>query len=65
MVLCGSALLTTVFGNLIVGEDANLLLRDKKTLLSFILFSTLFLESGFGWGGSTGLNQCIDFIYKS
>jgi len=27
-----------VFGNLIAGEDVSLLSRDKKTLLSFILF---------------------------
>jgi len=36
MVFCGSALLAVVFGNLITGEDAGLLSRDKKTLSSFI-----------------------------
>jgi len=36
MVFCGSALLAAVFGNLITGEDAGLLSRDKKTLSSFI-----------------------------
>jgi len=38
MVFCGLALLAVLFGNLIVGEDADMLLRDKKTLSSFILF---------------------------
>jgi len=38
MVSRGSALLTTVLGNLTAGEDASLLSRDKKTLLSFISF---------------------------
>jgi len=36
MVFCGSALLVAVLGNLITGEDAGLLSRDKKTLSSFI-----------------------------
>jgi len=36
MVFCGLALLVAVFGNLITGEDASSLSRDKKTLSSFI-----------------------------
>jgi len=48
--------LTTVLGNLIAGEDASLLSRDKKTLLSFILSLHRFSGLGFGWGGSTSLN---------
>jgi len=36
MVFCGSALLAAVLGNLVAGEDASLLSRDKKTLSSFI-----------------------------
>jgi len=44
MVSCGSALLVTVFGNLTAGEDASLLSRDKKTLLSFIS------SPSFSWG---------------
>jgi len=53
MVFCGLALLVVLLGNLIVGEDADMLLRDKKTLSSFILFfSFLAWFAGFGWGGS-------------
>jgi len=64
MVLCGSALFATVHGNLTAGEDAGLLSRDKKTLLSFILFLRLLRRSEFGWGGTTGPSRWTDFVCK-
>jgi len=64
MVLCGSALFATVFGNLTAGEDAGLLSRDKKTLLSFIPFFRSFRGPEFGWGGTAGLSRRIDFVHK-
>jgi len=39
--------------NLIAGEDAGLLLRDKKTLPSFILSRPTIYGPGFSWGGGT------------
>jgi len=53
MVFCGLALLTTLIVNLNAGEDASLLLRDQKTLSSFILLRRLVGGSEFSWGGDT------------
>jgi len=51
MVFCGLSLLVVFVGNLIAGEDAGLLSRDKKTLSSFILFYLLSGRPIFSWGG--------------
>jgi len=56
MVLCGLALFAAVLGNLIAGEDAGLLSRDKKTLSSFILLPPRVWGPRFGWGGSVRLS---------
>jgi len=56
MVFCGLALLAVLIGNLIAGEDAGLLLCDKKTLSSFILFYLRLGGPEFSWGGGARLN---------
>jgi len=55
MAFCGLALLVALIVNLNAGEDASLLLRDKKTLSSFIL--SLLYPEGLNLAGVAALDE--------
>jgi len=55
MAFCGLALLVALIVNLNAGEDASLLLRDKKTLSSFIL--SLLYPEGLNLAGVAVLDE--------